>query len=109
MKKWIGIVTGSLCVLSSSLIADEAPELPVQPVEEAAAPTQLAVEPATESAAPADLGDVQQEPKQVGKASVDATNAAKSSKTTKYVLAAGAVVIGVTALILVSRHHGRHP
>jgi hypothetical protein len=107
MKKWIGIVTGSFCILSSSLIADEAPELPEQPVEEAAAPTQLAVEPAAESE---ELGDVQQqEPKQVGKASVDSTNAAKSSNTTKYVLAAGAVVIGVTAIILVSRHHGRHP
>ncbi len=99
MKKWIGIVTGALCVLSSSLIADEAPELAAEP----------AVQSAEEASAPAELGDTEQAPKQVGKASVDSTNAAKSSKTTKYVLAAGAVVIAVTAIILVSRHHGRHP
>ena len=57
---------------------------------------------AEEAAAP------EQTPKQVGKASIDSTNTAKSSNVTKYVLAAGAVAIGVTALILVSRHSGHH-
>lgn len=96
MKKWIGIVTGTLCVLSSSLIADEVPAEIVQvaPAEAAAAPEVLAAD--------------EQTPKQVGKASADSSNTAKSSNAAKYVLAAGAVAIGVAAIILISRHHGHH-
>ena len=97
MKKWIGIVTGTLCVLSSSVCADEVPVEVAQvvAVEEAAAPAVLAAD--------------EQTPKQVGKASADSTNTAKSSNAAKYVLAAGAVAIGVAAIILISRHHGhRH-
>ncbi|MGH2612221.1 MAG: hypothetical protein ACRDFB_04125 [Rhabdochlamydiaceae bacterium] len=89
MKKWIGLLTAILCLLSSSLTADEAPS------EIIAAPEVLVV---------AD----DQAPKQVGKASLDSTNAAKSSNAAKYVLAAGAVAIGVAAIILISRHHGHH-
>jgi|SRR3569832_177677 len=93
-KKWVGIVTGTLCVLSSSLVADEAGLVPAEAVQ---------VEPAS-------LADTtsQDAPKQVGKASADASNTAKSSNVAKYVLAAGAVAIGVAAIILVSRHNGHH-
>ncbi len=100
MRKWIGIVTGTLCVLSSSLIADEALAVPAETMQ------IVAVE---EAAAPAVLADTPTDaPKQVGKASADASNTAKSSNAAKYVLAAGAVAIGVAAIILVSRHHGHH-
>lgn len=85
MKKWTALITGILCVLSSSLTADEL----------AHTATIVAAE-------------EQEAPAQVGKASADATNAAKSNNTAKYVLAASAVAIGVTAIILVSRHHGHH-
>jgi hypothetical protein len=103
MRKWIGIVTGTLCVLSSTLRADEAPAVP-----EAAAE----VVPAEQSAAPEvltnDANQTEKPPAQVGKASVDSSNTAGSSTAAKYVLAASAVAIGVAAIILVSRHHGHH-
>lgn len=97
-RKWIGIVTGTLCVLSSSLIADETVAVPAETAQ------IVAVED------PAVLGDTtpSDTPKQVGKASADASNTAKRSNAAKYVLAAGAVAIGVAAIILVSRHHGHH-
>lgn len=99
-KKWIGIVTGTLCVLSSSLIADEAVIVPAESMQ---------IDAVEVSAAPAVLADASSDaPKQVGKASADASNTAKSSNAAKYVLAAGAVAIGVAAIILVSRHHGHH-
>ena len=79
MKKCIGLTAAVLSLLSSSLTADEAP-----------------------------VAATEQEPKQVGKASADAANTAKSSHVAKYVLAGGAVAIGITALILVSRHDGHH-
>ena len=110
MKKWIGLVTGTLCILSSTVMGDEALEPPLAtvesiPAEETVAPI-AAVEsiPAVEDAPK----DETTAPKQVGKASADASNTAKSSNAAKYVLAAGAVVIGVAAIILVSRHHGHH-
>ena len=93
MKKIIAIVTGSLCIFTSTLVADEA--LPLASIEN--------------SDTPAVLDDAQdQAPKQVGKASADSANTAKSSNIAKYALAAGAVAIGIAALILVSRHHGHH-
>ncbi len=91
MRKWIGLVTGVLCVLSSSLRADEAS---IEPIELAAAPEVPAADELT--------------PKQVGKASAESMNTAKNSYAAKYVLAASAVAIGIAALILVSRHHGHH-
>jgi hypothetical protein len=98
MRKWIGIMTAAVSVLSSTLVADEAPDA-----------ATIQVVPAEEAAAPSAIGDMQEQaPKQVGKASADSMNTAKSSNAAKYVLAASAVVIGVAAIILVSRHHGHH-
>ena len=82
VKKWMGLIVGAAALLSSSLAAEEAaPEL---------------------------VAAAEQAPKQVGKASVDSVNTAKNNNIAKYTLAAGAVAIGITALILVSRHHGHH-
>ena len=92
MRKWIGLVTATLCVLSSSLRADEAPAEPAA-VENVAAP----VPPEADTDA-----DMQKAPTQVGKAATDSTQTAKTSNVAKYALAAGAVAIGITAIILVS-------
>jgi hypothetical protein len=101
MKKWIGLVTSTLSVLTSSLIADEVPASPTEAV--VITPAETAATPEVLTVAPED-----QTPKQVGKASADSTNTAKNSSAAKYVLAAGAVAIGVAAIILISRHHGHH-
>ena len=50
---------------------------------------------------------VETPPKQVGAVSAEAAKAARTSTAGKYVLAAGAVALGVAALILVARHHGQ--
>lgn len=93
MKKWISLITAIACALSSSIYADEAL---VETLEQ---------EQQIDIAADADEAEA---PKQVGKVSADAANAARTSKAGKYLLAAGAVALGVTAIILVSRHHGHH-
>lgn len=105
MKKWIGIMTGTLCILSSSLRGDETFEEPT-PQELAPMPS-LAVE-SVEAAAPPEVVADELTPKQVGKASTDSASTAKTSTAAKYVLAASAVALGVAAIILVSRHHGHH-
>ncbi len=94
MKKWIVWIAAALSTLTSPARADgilQAPaeEAQILPVEEASAP----------------LEDAPPAPKQVGKASTDSATTAKRSAVSKYMLAAGAVAIGITALILVSRHH----
>lgn len=94
MKNWIALIACTLSLLPYSLRADGA--LP---------PPQGVTMPA-ETAAPAEIPAEEEAPKQVGKASVDGANAGRTSKALKYVLAATAVAIGVTALILVSRHNG---
>lgn len=97
MKKWISLLTGSVCILTSSLRADEA-AVEVAPEAPPAAAETFAVTP--------DVAPEEQAPKQVGKASVDGSDTAKTSNAAKYVLAATAVAVGVTALILVARHDG---
>lgn len=107
MKKLIGIMTGTLCLFTSALRADEAlveEAAPAPIVEEAAVPLE-AVAPIE---ADATTDTTEKQPTQVGKASEDGMNTSKSSTIAKYALAAGAVAIGITALILVSRHHGHH-
>lgn len=95
MKNWIALIACTLSILPYSLHADG--NLP---------PPQGITMP-VETAAPAEISAEDDEaPKQVGKASVDGANTGKTSKALKYVLAATAVAIGVTALILVSRHNG---
>lgn len=94
MKKWIGLMTAVACTLTPSIRADDAPLETTQTV-----PAQ------EETFAATPVTDIQA-PKQVGKASADATNTARSSNVGKYVLAATAVAVGITALILVARHDG---
>ena len=99
MKKWIALITCIACGFSHVASADE-----IGPrdeyMEEAAA-----IEP--EDGVVAD----DKAPSSVGKAATDGSNAAKGSGVGKYLLAAGAIAVGITALILVSknsghRHHG---
>ena len=96
MKNWIALIACTLSILPYSLRADGA--LPPPEVV-----TMLA-----DVTPPAEVAPEEDAPKQVGKASLDGANAGKTSKALKYVLAATAVAIGVTALILVSRHNGHH-
>ena len=84
MKKWIGIITCFVVTLTS-LRAD----VIAQP------------EPAQEET----TEEEQVEKKQVGKAADDGSQS--GSGAGKYIAAAAALAVGVAALVLVSRHHGR--
>jgi len=86
MKKWIGCIAIGACLFSTPIYPDEAPSAPVEVPEETPP----------------------QPPKQVGKAASDSAQAAKKGVALKYAIAAGTVILGITALILVSRHHGHH-
>ncbi len=100
MKNWIALIACTLSLLPYSLRADGA-----LPTPEAVTMQANATPPAVTEFPPDVIPD-EDAPKQVGKASVDGANAGRTSKALKYVLAATAVAIGVTALILVSRHNG---
>ena len=100
MKKWMGLLTAIICAFTSSLRADDAQVelIPASPVQAEIPVETLAVTPTTTTD--------EEAPKQVGKASTDGTNTARSSNAGKYILAATAVAVGITALILVARHDG---
>jgi hypothetical protein len=98
MKKWIGFIT-TVSLICSAAKADEV-------LPEVAQTQETLAEAPLEDAIP--LSPDEQAPKQVGKASTDSSNTARNTAMVKYALAAGAVAIGVTALILVSRHGGHH-
>lgn len=83
MRKWVGFVVVGMCLFAAPVYSDEVPPAPEEAVEEAPPP-----------------------PKQVGKAANDSAQAARGA-TAKYVIAVGTVILGITALILVARHHGR--
>ena len=100
MKKWISLVTCAACTLSSMTFADE---VPAPAVEES---VQLAVSPELATDDPEATPDTMTR-KQVSAAAEDGSKAAGSG-VGKYVLAACAIIAAVTALILVSRHSGRH-
>ena len=91
MKKLISLLTCAACTLSSV----NADDLPV---------VTLAVSPelADDTPPPQEEGR-----KPVGQAAADGSKAAGSGAG-KYVLAACAIAVGVTALILVARHSGHH-
>ena len=84
MKKWIGIITCFIVTLTSlraDIIAEPAPAQEESSEEEHV------------------------EKKQVGKAADDGSKS--GSGAGKYITAAAAVAVGIAALVLVSRHHGR--
>ncbi len=99
MKKWISLVTCAACTLSSMTFADEVTAPAVEESAQMAVSPEPADDPATTPDAPMR--------KQVGAAADDGSKAAGSG-VGKYVLAACAIIVAVTALILVSRHSGRH-
>ena len=96
MKKWISLITCAACTFSS-VRADEAP--PVPPAD------TLAVSPELADDTPVSMPDDGK--KQVGEAANDGSKTAGSGAG-KYVLAASAILVGIAALILVSRNHGHH-
>jgi hypothetical protein len=110
MKKFVSFLTCA-AFLFSSVRADDAPPLP--PVEnQATSPDHPSTPPSSEdglaaspelsddtTAAPTDDGK-----KQVGEAANDGSKT--GSGAGKYVFAACAIVVGIAALILVSRHSG---
>lgn len=93
MNKWIGYFTAAALTFSS-LYADTAPSGATPQVQ------------AQEDDAADDSADAKQK-KPVGKAASDGSNAGMSTAG-KYLLAAGAIAVAITALILVKRHHGHH-
>jgi hypothetical protein len=93
MNKWIGYCT-AVALTFSSLYADA-------PATRASPQVQAQEEDATD-----DTTDAKQK-KPVGKAASDGSDAGMSTMG-KYLLAAGAIAIAITALILVKRHHGHH-
>lgn len=91
MKRTIAFITTIACTFSSFAWADDGAADEI--IEEAAiTPSQDATP--------------DQTPKSVGKAAVDGSTAAQWNTAGKYVLAAGAIAIGIAALILVSRNSG---
>ncbi|HUD00838.1 MAG TPA: hypothetical protein VMR37_00765 [Rhabdochlamydiaceae bacterium] len=96
MKKWISLLTCIACTFSS-VKADEAPPVPDETL---AVTPELADDPATPP--PEDNSR-----KQVGQAASDGSKKAGSGAG-KYVLAACAIIVGIAALILVSRNSGHH-
>ena len=95
MKRCIAFITCLACGFSSIVHGDD-----IGPRAEF---IEAAVEPTADAA---DVTD--QTPKPVGKAAADGSNTAKGSGAGKYVLAAVAIAVGITALILVSRNDGHH-
>ena len=94
MKKWTGLLIAIVCIFTTPLRADNAQ-------------TEIVPATSTESQPPTPISTTaEQAPKQVGKASTDGTNTAQASMTGRYIFAATAVAVGITALILVSRHNG---
>jgi hypothetical protein len=95
MKKWISLLTSAACIFSS-VHADPA----ISPATET-----MAVSPElSDDTAPPPEGT---DRKPVGQAATDGSKTAGSGAG-KYVLAACAIAIGITALILVARHGGHH-
>lgn len=104
MKKWIALLTSAACTLSSVTFADDLP--PANQTIPATTPL-AATEPAVEEAAMPTTTSDSTVRKPVGKAADDGSQTAGSGAG-KYVLAGGAIAIGIAALILVSRHSGHH-
>jgi hypothetical protein len=101
MKKWIALMTCAACTFSSAVYSDAAAEQDIQKLT-------TAVEMQEALAADDDSAETDdQSRKQVGKAAADGSRTA-GSNAGKYVLAAGAIAVAVTALIVVSRHTGHH-
>lgn len=98
MKKWIALITAAACAFSSTLPADGAP------------PAEAIEAPAVEESAVVQDPPTQAEPerKSVGTAAADGSETASSSNVGKYLLAGGAIAVGVVALILISRNSGHH-
>lgn len=103
MKKWIALLTCAAFTVSS-LRADNMPTTP--------AADDMQETPAQEpQEAPAELSDDAPEAmqddgkKQVGQAANDGSKTGNGAG--KYVLAGAAIAIGIAALILVSKNHGK--
>lgn len=103
MKKWITLLTCAACTFSSVTYADG---IPAEPTPDAPLSTPLAVtQPAPEDDTTITPDATVRKP--VGKAADDGSKTAGSGAG-KYVLAGAAIAVGITALLLVSRHSGHH-
>ena len=110
MKRWIALMTACVSALTADGMPPTEPVEPVAPETEStppAPPEPVAEEPAAVTTTPTTEGAPEEERKSVGAAAQDGSQTA-SSNTGKYLLAAGAIAVGITALILVSQNSGHH-
>jgi hypothetical protein len=107
MKRWIVLMTACVSALTADGVPPTepaAPETETTPTPPPATPPEessVVEEPAAATAPP------EEERKSVGTAAQDGSQTA-SSNAGKYLLAAGAIAVGITALILVSQNSGHH-
>ena len=109
MKKWIALFTCAAFTLSSLRADDFPPTPPSLPAPPAADMMETPVQEPQET--PSEISDDVPEAmpddgkKQVGQAANDGSQTGNGAG--KYVLAGAAIAIGIAALILVSKNHGK--